>query len=146
MWDKYSRPRTRLLSLGHLLQFSAMAGAAAAAAAPATYPAAQTRLNIPGAAPAGARDDDVYEINRSGPLARHAAFADLRRPAAPALFQIPRYQINAAVALACTFDLEDDATVAMLRASTIVRHELRHTDASGLLHLSANPSKRLKAA
>ena len=113
--------------------------AAAAAAAAAVYPQPATRVTIPAAAAAAAAtDDDLYEVRRDGPLQRAATFADINRPAAPASFTIPRYQVQAAVMLACCFDLEDGATVTVLRGANLLQDELRPADVSAVLHAAAN--------
>ena len=58
------------------------------------------------------------------------------RPAAP-LFTLPRYQIQAAVALACSFDLDDTAVKTLLKGSNILEQELRPADVSRFLHEAA---------
>ena len=116
-----------------------MPPAAVPAPAAAAYTLPATRITIPaGAAALGAADDDLYALKRDGPLQRAAGFADVERPAAPADARVARYQLQAAVCLAITFDLTDPAVLAVLKGSNVLQHEISPTDASALIHEAAN--------
>ena len=107
----------------------AMPPAAAPAPAAAAYPQPSTRFQIPGgAAGLGAADDDLFSFRRDGPFDTSAKFVDATRNAGDAT--APRYQIQCAVVLAITCDLDEAATVTMLKDSNALQHELSASDCS----------------
>ena len=79
---------------------------------------------------------DVYEVSRDNLFALALDCTAVAKPPAPSAFKIPRYEAMGLWLAGVTFDLSDNNVVAMLEASNIIEHELRHGDIS-MLNLEA---------
>jgi len=73
---------------------------------------------------------DVYEVSRDNLFALALDCTMVAKPPAPGAFKIPRYEAMGLWLAGVTFDLNDNNVVAMLEASNIIEHELRHGDIS----------------
>ena len=107
-----------------------------AAAAPAIA-ANLTRFNpvVGGLGGLGPGDEDRWPTNRSNPMVSSLPFLEWFKPAAPADFSLPAFQVQGVVLAAITFHEDDKAAFA---AEDILVAELDRTRCSAVLHALAN--------
>ena len=108
-----------------------------AAAAPATVPANRTRFNpvVGGLASLGPMDEDLWPTSRDNPMVASLPFLEWFKPAAPADFALPAFQVQGVLLAAITYNGDDRAAFA---AEDIMGSELDRVRCSAISHAMAN--------